>query len=364
LDYAPFEAVLKSIWKDSFIQGFSIAEKNLELVKGEWAVKNIKVHSPHNWDIYTDQGFNIDYLFYRLLGTVIGRDLLPKFIVSTYPFVEHGNFYGRSKIQPIYFDLQVIEVLEQAQAEGVRRVSIRPIIHYWSGEDRSEADITKMRDSLFRLDSASVLSFEGHTNPESGKLEPQEDVKVLEDRASPDGLALIKDILDILYKRVSRILDMPDDLGFSVSTSVGSYAKSKEETNLLSLSITNDQRFIERIVNRQIVPTMVQINFPSLLTDPDYNLPVFRFGSAEEEVDSIDIENIVTMLQAGILDPKHDLAMIRDKLRLPAPASEMMEEEEMEPMIDEEEPEEEPIEEEQSQFMQKVKRFLRLNHGN
>ena len=319
LSYETFTNSLKSIWRDVLIYGFSVAEYVYKFDQEFYLIDSIKTHSPFLFDLYTDQGHNLDKIYYRLTGQFINRDQLPKFIVATYPFVEHGKYYGSSALKSIYFDVQLIEILEQAQAEGVRRLAIKPLIHYFNSENMSPDELDKVKKALFAMDSGSLISFPALTDPDSQKLSYQHEIKVLEDRASADGTALIKDILDTIYRRINRCLGQPDDLGFSV-TNVGSYAKSQTEMNLYTQTIVNDQNWIEDLVNRQIIPAMIQYNFPSIMNIQEYHLPVFQFGSVEEEYDMIVVQSMVDMLSAGILSIPEDLDYIRDRLSLP-PAS-------------------------------------------
>jgi hypothetical protein len=366
--YETFENTIKSIWKDAFIYGYSVSEINYIFDGNYTIIDTIKTHSPFNFEFYTDQGNNLAQIYYILTGTFIEQETLPKFLVVTYPYIEHGKFFGTSMLQSIYFDVKLIEVLEESYAEGTRRLAIRPIIHHFMGEDMSNSDLQIMRSRLYNLDSGALVSLPAEQK-EDGTLNPLHDIKVMDDRASADGTSLIKDLLDILYKRVNRSLGLPDDLGFS-NAQIGSFAKAKEEMNLYTQSIVNNQTFIEGFVNRHIIPSMIRYNFPSLLSERTYKLPVFRFGSVEEEYDTATIQNMLELVEAGILDKKHDLEYIREKLGLPAAPPEMLAEPEMVESAPVEEDEEEatydmikdeewPLGEGEDKFIQKIKRAVK-----
>jgi len=337
MKYENFENILKQLWKDAIVYGFCIAEMSFRTDGNYICIDKIKPHSPHLFDLYTDDGFELDRIYYKPGGTWITRELLPKFLVGTYPYIIHGNFYGKSRLQSIYFDVQVLQILEQAQAEGCRALAIKPIIHYYVSKNKSDKQLQEIKKSIYNIDSAAMIDLEAIPNVD-GQLIYQDELKLLEDRASPAGIALIKDILDVLYKRCNRLLGVPDDLGFS-DTVLGSYAKAKEEANLFTLGTVNDQGWIENFANQQIIPAMVRYNYPDYLESDEYNLPEYCSGTVEEEADAVEIQNVIDMFDGGILnksDP-NDIAYARDRLGLPAASIETIE--------DVEEDEDEEVEE-------------------
>jgi len=323
MEFETFTNSIKSIWKDALIYGFSVAE----LVYG-WdgrfnMVEAIKTHSPFLFDLYTDAGNNLDQLHYSLGGVTIEKETLPKFVITTYPFIEHGRHYGSSILKSIYFDVKVIEILEQSYTEGSRRLSIKPMLHHWIAENLSKEDKEATEKALFDIDNGCVVSLPAMQDVD-GKLVEQHRITVLEDRANWEGVRNIKDMLDILYKRVNRSLGLPDDLGFSTAN-VGSLAKAREEMNLYTQTIVNNQYFIESFANRQIVRAMVRYNYPGAIEDGNYKLPLFQFGSVEEEYDTAIVQNMIDMINAGILDRNGDRDYIRNTLGLPAAPTEIIE---------------------------------------
>lgn len=316
LNYESFTNTLKSIWYDSLVYGFSIAEMNFKFDGNYNCIDNIKPHSPFNFDLYSDKGNNLSRIYYKLNGTFIEGALLEKFILTTYPYVTHGSHYGTSILQSIYFDVKMIEILEQAYSNGVRSLAIKSIEHHFIGDNLSSQELEDVQNSLFNLESSSLISLPATQNS-NGDMIKQHDIKVMEDRASAEGTKLIKDLLSILYKRVNRSLGLPDDLGFS-NTNVGSFAKAKEEMNLYTQTIVNNQEFIANFVNKKIIPYMVKYNYPSLCSTKEYKLPKFVFDTVEEDALAVNIDNIVKLIEVGVLTPTNDSEYIRDTLGLPA----------------------------------------------
>ena len=321
--YETFQNSLINISKDGLIYGFPVGEKIFVYDGRYWCLRQIKAHSPHLFDFWTDEAHELDRIYYRLTGLYIDRKQLDKFIIAPYPTLRHGRYYGESALKSIYFDVQLIDVLEKALAEGVRRLSVRPIIHHYIGENKSQEELTADRNALYEMDSGSVISFPAIPDPD-GKPIPQHDVRVLEDRANPEGTVVTQAYLETLYKRVNRNLGIPDDLGFT-STGVGSLAKSKEEMSLFTQNIVRMQEWIENWVNKQVMPSFIQYNYPSLLKKSKYQIPVFRFGTIEEDFDLTKSDMISQMLDKGVLD-RNDRAWIRDEMGFP-PATEEIESE-------------------------------------
>jgi len=324
LDYEDFTQTLKAILYDSLVYGFSVAEMNY-ISDGEFtSLSSIKTFSPHLFEIRTNRADSLSSLFYRNSGQIIHQPLLnEKFIISTYPVLTHGKYYGTSIIQSIYFDIQMIEILERAQAEGVRANTSRPVVHHYLSTNMDDDALKKTQQDIFDLDSNSLISLPGMLD-EKGQIHPNHMLSVLEDRYSAQGLGLIKNILDMLYKRVNRHLGLPDDLGFS-SVTVGSLAKADVEFNLYTQTIVNTQGFVERVVNRRIVPAMIRYNYPSLIRNRQYKLPQFKFDTVEEDALTEHLDQVIKMVdnvggqREPILDLGNDQArdFVNKKLGLP-----------------------------------------------
>ena len=300
LENETFTNIAKSITYDSMVCGYSIAELtwHKRRADGYQNARSIKVHAPWEFDLWWDDVFRMNQLYYRRAGDWIKREELEYFCIATYPYQAHGNYYGRSVIVPVYHDVRLIEILEQAQSEGVRAVSLKAILFYYRAGHADDAKLEQFKQSLFNLDAGALIPLPA-TLKEGGGLDPIFEIKVLEDRASASGMALISDMLERLYKRVTRNMDLPDDLGFT-TTNVGSLAKSREEGNLYMQEIVSTQEWIEGVVNRQILPMLVRYNFPSAFYGT-YNLPQFKFKTVEENVLADIAAPMIQLYQSGLI---------------------------------------------------------------
>lgn len=314
MKYETFENTLKAFTWDSMVYGFEIAEMNFTQRDGLNVVESIKTKPPFNFNIWVNQVDDIEKIQHTPSGTYIEGERLDKFVIGTYPYLRDGNHYGTSILKSVAFDVQLLEIMEEAQTRGVKMLSIRPVIHWEKDKDRTVEEINNIRNAIFNMESASVISLPMDLVPgnEEAGVQKSDQIQVLEDRASPDGVKLIIDIIDMLQKRITRNLGLPDDLGFT-STGVGSFAKSKTEMDMFLAFVTRNQQYIRDVVNRQIIPAMVKYNFSSF---PDkYRLPQFMFESIEEDHMGAVSTSIDTLIKSGVIEP--DEQWIRPMLGIP-----------------------------------------------
>jgi hypothetical protein len=300
LQHESFRNVLKAIWQDAYTYGFSVSEFNWAETDDDgmtW-LDSIKVHSPFQFDIYTDQTNELQSLYYRTTGQIITKDILEKFLVVTYPYLSHGNYYGQSGLIAVEPDVKFIELLERAQSEGIRALAIKSLEHHFLAEEMSDQQVEEVKTNLAAIQAGSVISFPA-SQDKDGKFTPKHVVKVIDDRASSDGLKIITDLLSTLYKRVSRNMGLPDDLGFT-GTNVGSLAKASEESNLYLQALVDAQNFITTFVNRQIIPLLIKYNYPSVLDDPNYRVPRFTFATVDTN-QNIDLYPLLAALNANAI---------------------------------------------------------------
>jgi hypothetical protein len=314
MEYETFENTLKALAQNSMTYGFTIAEMNFAQRDGLYVIESIKTKPSFNFNIWVNQVDDIERLQHTPSGTYIERVKLEKFIIGTYPYLRDGNHYGTSILKSIAFDVDLLEIMEEAQTRGVKMLTIRPVVHWEKDKDRTKEEIAKIRAAIFNIESASVISLPMDLIPgnEEAGLQKSDEIQVLEDRASSDGVALINDIIDMLQKRITRNLGMPDDLGFT-SAGVGSFAKAKEEMDMFLAYVIRNQQYIKDVVNRQIIPPMVKYNFSSF---PDkYRLPQFIFESIEEDHMGAVASSVDTLIKSGVIES--DEQWIRPMLGIP-----------------------------------------------
>lgn len=302
LEYETFDNVLRSIMRDSMVYGFSISEiifntEDEYAEVGEHRVKAIKTKAPFEFDFWVDEVGNLDRIYYRPFGLFREREELNKFVIATYPHLIDGNYYGTSEMQSILQDVQLLEVVEENQAQGIARLAVRPTILH-TAQNMSESEKGAIEQAIYNSTSGSLISLPASIDPETGELKKTHEITVMDDRASHEGVGLIKDVIDMLQKRVLRTLGVPDDLGYT-STDVGSLAKAKEEMNMFIARLIFKQKYIESVVNRQIIPAMTVYNWRDL--PRDYVLPRFKFGAMDEYYTAQMTEVSLRLYHEGIL---------------------------------------------------------------
>ena len=307
--------------------GFAIAEYVFAKRGGLNVVESIKTKPSFNFNIWVNEVDDIYKLEHTPDGTSREKEQLNKFLIGTYPYLVDGNHYGTSILKSIAFDVDLLEILEEAQTMGVKALAIRPIIHWFNKKNRTKEDVADIQSKLFNMGSSSVVSLGMNLLPglEDKGMVKSDEIQVLEDRASSQGVALIIDVIDMLQKRITRNLGLPDDLGFT-STGVGSHAKAREEMDMFLTHVARNQQYIEDVVNRQIIPAMVQYN---LSTIPEtYRLPNLVFESIEEKNDKLNAETFSLMIDRGVLEK--DEPFIRENMNYPQKELEVIEGEELE----------------------------------
>jgi hypothetical protein len=321
MSYETFDNTLKAILWDGMNFGFPMAEMVFDQKGGLNVVEAIKTKPPFNFNLWANEVDDLEKTEHTPTSTMIDKEQLPKFVTGAYPFLRDGNHYGTSIVKSIAFDVELLEILEEAQTRGIKMLTIRPIIHWEKNKDRTQEEINIIRNAIFNVESASVVSLPMDLIPgaEDGGFVKADEIEVLDDRASPEGVALINEVIDMLQKRITRNLGLPDDLGFT-SSGVGSFAKAKEEMDMFLAFVNRNQQYIKDIVNSQIIPAMVQYNFSSF---PDkYRLPNLVFESIEENHMEKMASTVQSLIQSGVIKP--DEPWIRELLDVPpAPVDEI-----------------------------------------
>lgn len=303
LEYESFTSVLKTIFWDSLVYGYSISEMIFNdsadaARRGEWRVIAIKPKVSFDFDFWADDVGNLDRIFYKPFGLFRIHEQLEKFVITTYPNRRDGNFYGTSALQSIIQDVNLLQMLEEFEAKGIQRLSVRPIMLWYAG-DLSDTELENYQATLYDLNSSGLASFPMTVDPATGKTDKYAEVEVLEDRASADGIELTRAIIEMLQRRINHTLGTPNDVGFT-STESGSLAKADVESDQMTIASLFDNEFIESFVNRQIIPAMTVYNYS---TFPDrYQLPKFRFSAVKEYYRNMESARTIELFKEGILD--------------------------------------------------------------
>ena len=313
-----FKNNLESLLDNALTSGFvGAAEKLFEQADdGHTKMWGIRTHTPFEFELYTDPYTNLNKFQWLGSGQFVVGDELTKFVTAPWPYLSNGNHYGVSELQSILHDVKALEIIEEAEIRGIQALTVRPIIHWYLANATNQDELALVREALQKSDMLATVSLpsDGAFRENAlGELQKNHLFEVLEDRASHDGVELIRDVIDMLQKRILRNMGIPDDLGFSTST-VGSYAKAKEEMNMFLARLKRYQEWVENLVNKQILPDMITPNFE---LPEGYRLPQFRFNQVEEDKLQTMSDTLMKLYDSGHVDRKY----LQETLSLPETAS-------------------------------------------
>lgn len=310
LESDSFEDALKSILHNALVYGFFIAELTWANRDGEYWLTKAKTKPSYQFDFYVNQVDDVERLFQGTSGAWIDGPDLMKFAYAPWPSTIDGNPYGRSILQPVYHDVISLEELERSRVLASQLLAVKPMIHRYSVD---KGDRETIRGQLLTIGSGTVLSLQSEPNPDKpGEFAATDTFEVLEDRASPQGLQEVKEIIEQYEKRIMRAMGIPDNMGLT-STITGSYAKSFVERDMYMSRIADTQKWVSKVCNKFLVPAMVRYNFPNLPNE--YTLPKMSFQSVEEEYESEKAVYASTLIRTGIVKPNSKY--IKDFLGIP-----------------------------------------------
>lgn len=314
-----FDGSCMGIQRNSLEYGFQVAEMMPYYTGRSHCLRSITTKYPPSFDFYYNQAGLLDKFTYSGIGgyteryrhNAEGKNELINYVITTFPYVRNDNYYGISELASIRMDVSALELLEQLEMKGVKAITFKPIIHYYDDNKSTPSSRETVHTKVTMIDGIAVISVpmehvsEGETR---GGVEIYKHVfKVMDNRTDPSGVAMIKDIIDRLQKRIMRALGVPDDLGFS-SAGHGSYAKAKEEMSLFLSRVIRYQRFIEKFVNKSILGALITWNWTKL---PDYyRPPAFKFRQLEENVMATMAVILLQLHQAGLLKAQDLQAML------------------------------------------------------
>jgi len=341
-----FIEILKGILSDSRTYGFSITELVWDQIEGENVLTKLKPKPPWNFDININNTDEIESLQHS-----IGLLDKERFLIGTWPFLNHGNYYGISDMQSIEQDVELKNILAENLAKGGASSAYRTLIAYISmklGKD----DQTKIKSVINQMKSGSLIQLPKVKNAHTESEDNAVSFETLEDRASQYALENIWNIVLEIIKIINRALGVPDDLG-SVSSGEGSFARAKVQFDLFTSTVERARQYVQQLA-QQVIDTICYYNFQNI--SPDYHPPVWSFGTIEEDADKTKADMIDVLVKAGVIQGNEP--WIREMFDFPPLDPELEEEE---PEVEEESEEdikEDDLEEDQDSIASKTLKFL------
>ncbi len=314
-----FDDVIQILHRDAIVSGFNVAEANWTLIDNEWHYESITPYTPSDFEIRLNSGFDIEEIYYGTTNLSITREnnLLDKFITTAYPNNTHNNFYGTSILSSIYQDVKVLETLELCQSNGIRELSFQAILHIYTKTNQTDEDVKKMQQQIANIGAGDIITVGAIPDVEKGTMIPEHEFTPVQSRASDRGVLLIRDVITDINDRIRNNFGWPADLGVGNPTAAGSYAKAQEEMDLATMNIADHQQFVSRMVTSKILYPLMKYNYPELLNDRRYIMPIYTRQSVEEDADAVTIDNMIKMMEAGVISMETHKAFIENALKVP-----------------------------------------------
>ncbi len=280
--------------------GFSATEIIWKLNKepgdynGKIILDALKTRKPHHITFYQDEHGNLleDGVAQETASGEIIRMRKDKFIIYTYQ-EEFDNIYGRSDYRSFYREWWIKSVILKFYAMWLERFPFPPTIG-WYPPGTPDDDVDDLMDILEHLQTGTTA-----TLPMGFTLD-QLDVPSTASAAYERAIA-------IMNKGITRGALVPDLLGFTDSSSRGSYALGKSHFDVF-LWVLRDLGFsLGTILTEQLLTPLVQYNFNA-------DVPQFVMPSPEEDLESRS-QILKVLLDGQVVDPNEE--WVRDYMNVP-----------------------------------------------
>ena len=303
----PFDDMLRNLC-DAWNYGYKLAEKIYYIKEGRYYLKTIKNKPSKVIRFNVDDFSNLVSCQY-VLGNM--QEVIPpdKFVIYINPYLKDGEWYGEPDLVAVYREWWSKDTLVKIRniAARTHAMPIRQLIY---DENITDDELQTMKDEVDDVHENLAIYVPGKRDEASGKLIPIVDLTFLESHrtTTPEFNAII----DQLDNAMLRRLLIGDKLGVSQTEgkSGGSFAMAKVHYDLFTEGILEFlHHHIEKIIQKDIVKQLVDLNFPNVT---DY--PTFKFKVADA-----DLGNRVTILgnavKAGLVDPNE--SWVRPYLKWP-----------------------------------------------
>lgn len=316
------EAMLKGILENAMSYGYCICQPFWDVRQGNWVLYDLQIKP--SWNFNYQRRYDkdeLDYIQHYPSGTILNDpkdfNCLLNFV---WPRFEHYNWYGVSELQSIMTDIDVIQQLEALRNQGIDRIMVRPIIHYFDDTGSSSQSVQESKMSVDIIESQVVLHLPmrilppGSSTGPLAQVEQFDRISVLEDRASQPAVKDIGEIIKFLEARINRVFGSSDSLGKSgIALANGSYGKAKIEWNGFISLVESAEAWLENEVNGKIVDSIIYWNYPALPLH--YQYPRLRFGEVEEEYNVDKVNYLAAAQKAGFIQSNEPF--IRETLGFP-----------------------------------------------
>lgn len=253
--------------------GFSVSEKiYTRIEKGEYAgkvgLKRIKTKSPDTFVFGVDEYGNLTALYQCATGSKRVPLPLAKFVLYSFDS-EFGNPYGRSELEAAYRAWWSKENAYKWMLMFLERHGIPPLmLMHPTGLPQSQQNTLK---NILKNLQAGTVSLLPRASPDDYELKPLELADSIERLFIP--------AINMYNADMARAVLMPSLVGMTADNQAGSYARAAVHFDALMMIVDRIRScdLEERIMNEQVIPHLVDINFPGV---SEY--PTFKFDAIQD----------------------------------------------------------------------------------
>jgi len=293
---------------DSRTFGYGVAEKILELKNNIYEIVDIKFKKPENFQFKTDKYGSLASIRYSVTGEDFEDVNMDKFIVSTWPGVKFGNYYGKSEYYNLYGLINRFNDNENTLQKALKFLLVKPLIHYFNSELDDDA-IKKIKAAVGTLANSSLIHIPAGRNAKTDILEKDSIIEVLGNRSEPRSVDPMRSEIDREETMIKLMLGVPLDL-LGTTTGGGSYARAKTQYLLYTAKVEQMQGWLEEIHNKQIITPLIKLNFRE---QKEY--PKFKYQESDEGTTAAKASIIAELVRTGVI--KGNEGWIREYLGLP-----------------------------------------------
>lgn len=311
----------------SMIYGFSVTEKIYEYNSGKIWLKKLVTAPPDSIEFnMTKFGDIISVNQFMDKGVqAIGID---KFIHHAWNF-SNADPYGVSDLRSAYIPWFSKKEIVKYLNMFLERYGMPYIVAtYDPANEGGKEDLQKVVESMMAATGAVI--------PEGVVVEIKE---VKQEAAN----SFIDSIIEY-NKQISTALLIPDLLGFN-DTHGGSYSLGEQQIGIFQLNLDRYRNNLEKVINKQLLKQLVDINFPSV-----DQYPRIKFIPLERDLTIARIEKFITACEKAIIVPQPEQKRhLAELLKFPFDATlneqEEAKQEEIAEQIGQEKKEEEQLQE-------------------
>lgn len=255
---------------DCLNYGFSLMEPvwDRDMMPGKWWLRSIKGKYPHYCIFVVDDVGDLDYFYFE--AEPDKHYDVKDFLLTVFPYVKNGSYYGTSILQSVYrewFQIDVISKFEGLYLQGMGIPALKVLYDILMSDEEVETIKTVIR----RFQDNMHLFIPSIRDKDTGDLKPRVDVSFMEaTRKSGDEF---QKALSSRRTQIKRKLLLPDKLGFTDEGSKsGSYNIGQIQFEGIVQSVIggiSDRQ--ADVFNRQLFRRWVDYNY-----GPQYDAPKLK----------------------------------------------------------------------------------------